>query len=148
MKVSGFNEAVAAAMEKNADFRSEGYQFLRESLEATIKKRTKGKQTQPVSQHVTASELLDGFRKLALKEFGPMAPTVLDYWGIHSCRDIGTMVFHLVESGAFGRTEEDSPEGFNQGFDFHEAFVAPFMPPPSVSPTTEPSAIQPSIFST
>lgn len=128
MKVSGFNEAVTAAVEKDPKFRSEGYQFLRESLEATIKKRSKGKQ-QPASQHVTATELLEGFRKLALKEFGPMAPTVLGYWGIQSSSDIGMMVFHLVEAGAFGRTEDDTLEGFKAGFDFHEAFVIPFLPP-------------------
>ena len=147
MKVSGFNEAVAVAVEKDPKFRSEGYQFLRESLEATIKKRSKGKQSIPVSQHVSATELLEGFRKLALKEFGPMTTTVLDYWGIHSCRDIGTMVFYLVEAGAFGRTEEDNLQGFEQGFDFHEAFIVPFLPPkPEYSvPST---ASQPSIFTT
>ena len=145
MKVSGFNEAVAAAMEKDAAFRPEGYQFLRESLEATIKKRSKAKQ-QSVSQHVTAGELLEGFRRLALKEFGPMTPTVLEYWGIRSCQDIGRMVFYLVEAGAFGRTEEDTLDGFNQGFDFHEAFVAPFLPPPAISSISDLPAIPPPLF--
>ena len=60
-----------------------------------------------------------------------MTPTVLDYWGIRRSRDIGQMVFHLVEAGAFGRTENDSLTDFESGFDFHEAFVAPFLPPPT-----------------
>ena len=136
MKVSGFNEAVTSAVEKDARFRPEAYQFLRESLEATIKKRSKGKQ-QPISQHVTAAELLEGFRRLALKEFGPMTTTVLEYWGILSCADIGMMVFYLVEAGAFGRTEEDTLDGFNQGFDFHEAFIAPFLPPLGLPATSD-----------
>jgi uncharacterized repeat protein (TIGR04138 family) len=38
------------------------------------------------------------------------------------------MVFLLVEAGAFGRTENDSVEDFEVGYDFHEAFVAPFLP--------------------
>jgi uncharacterized repeat protein (TIGR04138 family) len=129
MKVSGFNEAVALAVTKNDKYRPEGYQFLRESLEATLKKRSKSKQ-QPVSPHVSASELLDGFRRMALREFGPMAPTVLHYWGVTSCLDIGEMVFSLVEAGAFGRTENDRLDDFEKGFDFHEAFVTPFLPPP------------------
>lgn len=141
MKVSGFNEAVSAAVEKDAKFRPEGYQFLRESLEATIKKRSKGKQ-QPISQHVTANELLEGFRRLALKEFGPMTTTVLAYWGIQSSGDIGMMVFHLVEAGAFGRTEDDTLEGFKEGFDFHEAFVVPFLPPPELQPVSNSSPSQ------
>ena len=145
MKVSGFNEAVAAAVEKDSAFRPEGYQFLRESLESTVKKRSKAKQ-QLVSQHVTASELLEGFRRLALNEFGPMTPTVLDYWGIRSCQDIGRMVFYLVEAGAFGRTEEDTLDGFNPGFDFHEVFVAPFLPPQKTASTVDLPSHQPPLF--
>ena len=57
-----------------------------------------------------------------------MAPLVLDYWGISSCKDIGRMVFLLVEAGAFGRTENDSIDDFERGYDFHEAFVTPFLP--------------------
>lgn len=139
MKVSGFNEAVALAIARDQSYRPEGYQFLRESLEATLKKRAKSKGSRtarqtgelPVSSHVTAAELLDGFRHQALREFGPMAVTVLEYWGIRGSSDIGRMVFNLVEAGAFGRTENDSIEDFEQGFDFHEAFVAPFQPPPA-----------------
>ncbi|MFZ4716539.1 MAG: Minf_1886 family protein [Chthoniobacterales bacterium] len=132
MNVSGFQEAVASAVSRDGRYRPEGYQFLRDSLDATIKRRSKGRKDPPAS-HVTASELLDGFRNLALKEFGPMAPTVLEYWGIASCVDVGRMVFHLVECGAFSRTEEDTFEGFEKGFDFHEAFVVPFLPPGSPS---------------
>lgn len=127
MKVSGFQEAVADAVAKEPSYRPEGYDFLRESLEAVIKKRAKGRVPQ-VSSHVSAAELLEGFRQLALKEFGPMAPTVLEYWGIRDCQDIGKMVFLLVETGAFGRTEEDNLDAFRNGFDFHDAFVAPFRP--------------------
>jgi uncharacterized repeat protein (TIGR04138 family) len=144
MKVSGFNEAVAIAIASDQSYRPEGYQFLRESLEATLKKRGKSKGSRasrqagdqpPPSSHVTADELLDGFRLQALREFGPMAVTVLEYWGIRNSGDIGKMVFNLVEAGAFGRTENDSIEDFERGFDFHKAFVMPFQPP--VVPPTE-----------
>jgi len=145
MKVSGFNEAVALAVSMDERYRPEGYNFLRESLEATLKKRSKSKQ-QSISSHVTASELLEGFRRQALKEFGPMAPTVLDYWGISNCADIGRMVFHLVEAGAFGRTENDSLADFEKGFDFHEAFVAPFLPPPPAKENKIEAVPQQSLF--
>jgi uncharacterized repeat protein (TIGR04138 family) len=128
MKVSGFNEAVAQAISRNPSYASEGYGFLRESLEAVLKKRSKSKSRIPATGHVTASELLEGFRLHALREFGPMAPLVLGHWGIRTCSDVGKMVFLLVEFGAFGRTENDSPEDFENGFDFHEAFEAPFLP--------------------
>lgn len=128
MKVSGFNEAVSLALSKDSSYRPEGYDFLRESLEATLKRRSKSKQKPSHGGHVTAGELLEGFRLQALKEFGPMTPLVLEHWGIRSCADIGRMVFLLVEAGAFGRTESDSVEDFEGGFDFHEAFVVPFLP--------------------
>jgi uncharacterized repeat protein (TIGR04138 family) len=128
MKVSGFNEAVAAAITREPSYSPEGYDFLRESLEATLKRRAKSKQKASHGGHVSAGELLEGFRLQALKDFGPMAPLVLDHWGIRSCADIGRMVFLLVEAGAFGRTENDSVEDFEGGYDFHEAFVAPFLP--------------------
>jgi hypothetical protein len=135
MKVSGFNEAVAFAVSKDDRYRPEGYQFIREALEAILKKRSKAKHQSP-SAHVTASELLDGFRRLALKEFGPMTVTVLDYWGIRNSGDIGRMVFNLVEAGAFGRTESDSPGDFEEGIDFHDAFILPFLPPDSTNKQT------------
>lgn len=132
MKVTGFNEAVAEAVSRDPRFHPEGYLFLRDCLEGILSKRAKRKRpetTPPVSRHITAGELLEGFRGMALGEFGPMTLTVLEHWGIRNCRNIGTMVFLLVEAGAFARTEEDLPEAFEPGFDFHEAFVAPFLPP-------------------
>jgi uncharacterized repeat protein (TIGR04138 family) len=128
MKVSGFNEAVAEATAKDPTYTAEGYQFLRDSLEASLKRRSKSKQKAALGGHVSAGELLEGFRLQALKDFGPMAPLVLEHWGIRSCADIGRMVFLLVEAGAFGRTENDSVEDFEGGFDFHEVFVVPFLP--------------------
>lgn len=128
MKVSGFDEAVAEALNRDSSYSPDGYQFLRESLEATLKRRSKSKQKVSQGGHVSAGELLEGFRLQALKDFGPMAPLVLEHWGIRSCGDIGRMVFLLVEAGAFGRTENDSVEDFEGGYDFHEAFVVPFLP--------------------
>jgi uncharacterized repeat protein (TIGR04138 family) len=40
------------------------------------------------------------------------------------------MVFNLVHVGIFGKTDEDTPESFREGYDFLEAFVLPFRPAP------------------
>jgi uncharacterized repeat protein (TIGR04138 family) len=79
-------------------------------------------------RHVTGPELLDGVRRYALKEFGPMVITVFDNWGVRSCEDIGNIVFNLIGAGVFGKTEEDSIEDFKNVYDFKEAFVKPFAP--------------------
>lgn len=124
MQTTAFQEAVEAVSREDRRYHPESYLFLRDSLEATIKRRKKAKTE--AGGHVGASELLEGFRIHALSEFGPMAMTVLDYWGVRSCEDVGQMVFNLVNAGVFGKTEEDTEESFAGGFDFEAAFVAPF----------------------
>ena len=78
--------------------------------------------------HVSATELLEAFRLLTLKEFGPMALTLLQYWGIKNSNDIGQIVFNLIEAGVVGKTEDDTLAAFSDGFDFQQAFVHPFLP--------------------
>lgn len=125
MQTTGFQEAVEAVARDDKRYHPEAYVFLRDSLEATLKRRKKAKKE--VGGHVAAPELLDGFRLHALHEFGPMAMTVLDYWGVRSCEDVGQMVFNLVQAGVFGKTDEDTPESFSGGFDFHAAFGQSFQ---------------------
>lgn len=126
MQTTGFQEAVEAVSREDHRYHSEAYMFLRDALEATLKRRKKARKE--AGGHVSAQELLEGFRIHALAEFGPMTMTVMDYWGVRSCQDIGHMVFNLVQAGVFGKTEEDTTESFSGGFDFHEAFVVPFQP--------------------
>lgn len=126
MQSLGFHEAVDSIFSREPRYAKEAYAFLRDALESTLKRRKKSRKE--MGSHVSAAELLDGFRLHALQEFGPMTLTVLDYWGVRSCEDIGHLVFHLVEAGVFGKTEEDSLDGFRAGFDFEEAFSRPFRP--------------------
>lgn len=121
-----FSETVEAIVKRDPRFAPEAYEFLREALDATVKRKKKSRKSQ--SPHVTAAELLEGFRLYALQEFGPMAYTVLEYWGVRSCEDIGEMVWSLIDAGAFGRTEQDSLEDFRGGYDFEDAFLRPFRP--------------------
>ena len=95
-----------------------------------------------MSAHVSAPELLEGFRLHALQEFGPMAITVLAIWGIQSCEDVGNMVFNLVETGVFGKTEEDTIENFRNGFDFEKEFVVPFRPSSIALSKSTPSTVE------
>lgn len=121
-----FNEVVEQIIERDPRYGKEAYLFLKEALEFTIKQKKRGKTES--GSHVNAGELLDGFRQLALKEFGPMVMTVLEYWGVRASFDVGQMVFNLIGAGVFGKTESDSVDDFDQALDFHVAFVAPFEP--------------------
>lgn len=126
MQKIGFAEALDSIVASDPRYQRDAYVFLRDALDYTTKqqKKTKGASV----RHVAGPELLEGVRQYALKEFGPMVVTVLSYWGIRSCEDVGHMVFNLIGAGIFGKTEEDSIDDFKNVFDFHEAFVKPFEP--------------------
>ena len=127
MQRRSFEETVQIAVERDPRYDFDAYVFLREALDHTLKTGRKGKASdQP--RHVRGPELLAGFRDLALEQFGPMALTVLETWGVRSTDDVGEMVFNLIEVGAFGRTAQDSKDDFKAGYDFREAFTKPFQP--------------------
>ncbi len=126
MQKIGFAEALDSIVASDPRYQREAYVFLRDALDFTTKQQKKLKGA--TVRHVAGPELLNGVRQYALKEFGPMVLTVFDSWGIHSCEDIGHMVFNLIGAGIFGKTEEDSMEDFKSVYDFEEAFVRPFLP--------------------
>ena len=141
MQKIGFAEALDSIVASDARYQGEAYVFLRDALDFTTKQRKKIKGA--TVRHVSGPELLQGVRQYALKEFGPLVMTVFDNWGIHSCEDIGNMVFNLIGAGIFGKTEEDSIEDFKNVYDFQEAFVQPFAPPkqgPDKPPAQLPAA--------
>lgn len=76
----------------------------------------------PTPRHVSGREVAEAVRKLALEEYGPMARTVLEHWGVHSTSDMGEIVFSLVESGVLIRQPGDSREDFEGIYSFDEAF--------------------------
>jgi uncharacterized repeat protein (TIGR04138 family) len=137
MQKIGFAEALDSIVASDPRYQRDAYVFLRDSLDFTTKQQKKVKGA--TVRHVTGPELLGGVRQYALKEFGPLVMTVFDNWGIHSCEDVGNMVFNLIGAGIFGKTEEDSIEDFKDVYDFEEAFVKPFAPakPTGVKPVQE-----------
>jgi uncharacterized repeat protein (TIGR04138 family) len=89
---------------------------------------------------VRGQELLDGLRQFALDQFGPLAKTVLNYWGVQRGEDFGEIVFNLVEVGILGKTDEDSRADFKGGYDFDVAFVKPFQPSIKKSSPRDPAS--------
>jgi uncharacterized repeat protein (TIGR04138 family) len=126
MQKIGFAEALDSIVASDPRYQREAYIFLRDALDFTTKQQKKAKGTKV--RHVSGPELLEGVRVYALREFGPMVLTVFESWGIRSTEDVGHMVFNLIGSGIFGKTDEDSIEDFKNIYDFREAFVKPFAP--------------------
>ena len=126
MQEINFDETVDFIVAKDTRFARDAYTFVREALDFTQK--LAGKETRGAIRHVSGQELLEGIRQFALQQFGPMTATVLEEWGVKSCRDFGEIVFNMVESRLLQKTDQDSRKDFQQGYDFTEAFQKPFWP--------------------
>jgi uncharacterized repeat protein (TIGR04138 family) len=123
-----FPETIKTIREEDPRFSEGAYHFVRQALDHTINnlKKTGTKPTR--RNHVSGQQLLDGIRVFALDQYGPMAKTLLDTWHVEKCEDFGEIVFHLVEHGILGKTDEDSQDDFADGYTFEEAFIEPFLP--------------------
>ena len=126
MQEINFDEVVEKIMAKDARFARDAYHFIRESLDFTQK--LAGKETRGALRHVSGQELLEGIRQFALQQFGPMAVTVFEEWGVKTCRDFGEIVFNMVEIGLLAKTEKDTRDDFQNGYDFTDAFRKPYWP--------------------
>ena len=60
-----------------------------------------------------------------------MVSTVFAYWDVRSCEDLGYIVFNMIRKKILGKNDTDTLEQFRNGYDFHQAFVAPFLPEPA-----------------
>ncbi|MEP9410528.1 MAG: hypothetical protein HRF42_03865 [Candidatus Brocadia sp.] len=110
-------------IKKDPRYPIQAYQFVFEALDFTTNMLGKNQQkTTDADRHVTGKQLMDGIRKFALKQFGFMALTVFEQWGIHQDEDFGNIVFNLVESGLMGKTETDSRDDFKNTYDLKKVF--------------------------
>jgi uncharacterized repeat protein (TIGR04138 family) len=125
MQEVSFEEALAQIEAKDPRYSRDAYLFVREALDHTQKAVAKSARR---VRHVTGQELLEGVRGFALQQFGPMAKTLLEEWGVRCCQDFGEIVFNMVEVGWLAKTEKDSRADFSGGYTFDEAFVKPFLP--------------------
>ena len=129
MQNPDFSEIVTLICKEDTRFDRRAYDFVRLGLDHTVKElRKKDSARAEKSRHVTGPELLEGLKTYALDQFGPLAKTVLNTWGIRRCRDFGDIVFNLIEYNVFSKTENDRREDFSDLFEFDDAFVKPFQP--------------------
>ena len=127
MSENDFDNRVNSIRDQDPRYAKRAYYFVRQALDHTlnhVKQENLGN-----NHHVTGKELLEGIREYALDQYGPMAKTLLDAWNIKCCQDFGHIVFHLVDAGVLGKTDNDTPEDFAEGYNFTEAFESPFLPP-------------------
>lgn len=120
-------KALEAIVRDDSRYAIGAYIFVRMGLDYTIK-RLAARDKNRKDRNVSAAELLDGIRAFALESFGQMAYTLLGEWGVKSTSDIGNIVFNLVDAQILAAAKGDKIEDFDNGYDFKEAFVLPYLP--------------------
>lgn len=108
-------EVLERLQDRYPRFHGKAYLFLLSALHVVLEGLEE-------PRHISGKELAHGVKELALDRYGPMARTVLEHWGIHSTRDLGEIVFAMVECGILIRREEDRKEDFQDLYDFEEVF--------------------------
>ncbi len=127
MNGKDFNQVVSLILKEDSRYERGAYYFLREGLDFTVQRARKQRGSGGV-RHVDGRMLSLGLRDFALQQYGPMAFTLFEEWGIHKTADFGEIVYNLVEYGVFGTQEGDRKEDFDEVFDFFEALRKPFLP--------------------
>lgn len=107
-----FYNKIKAITLKDSRYNPDAYEFVMDALFFTQKKFK-------ITGHVGAKELLLGIKELILNKYGPLAKTVLNYWGVNTTDDFGEIVFNMINAGLMRRTEKDARQDFNGVYDFN-----------------------------
>lgn len=125
-------------------FKIEAYQFVRDALsyaqevlEMGAAQPTDASDIEAVDEddeeetrveaHLTGQQLCEAIRQYALEQFGLMAKTVLNDWGIHRTGDFGDIVYNLIDIGLMKKSKSDRREDFDDVYDFETAFRQQFQ---------------------
>ncbi|MCC7086269.1 MAG: hypothetical protein IT427_14800 [Pirellulales bacterium] len=132
---------LAKLLKRDTRFKMDAYFFVFESLEYAHKVLGLGqerprdneqtesppaKNKKKVERHLTGQQLCEAIRQFALDQYGLMAKSVLNSWGVKTTGDFGSIVFNLIEAGQMKKTKHDCIDDFDEVFDFDEAFVRGF----------------------
>jgi uncharacterized repeat protein (TIGR04138 family) len=123
------HQAIEELVRRDPRYDYRAYEFVFEALAYTTK--TLGRPAPAEGKveahhHVSARELLEGIRQLALNEFGFMARVVFRMWGVNQTDDFGEIVFRLVEAKLMSKTDQDQRADFHAVYDLDEALVKAF----------------------
>lgn len=104
-------------------FPPQAFAFVQEGLRHTVEQLTGSEEPAPEEvRHVSGRELCLGLRDYAVRQYGPLARTVLESMGFKRTEDFGRIVFMMVDAGLLRKSPEDSIEDFECVYDFDEAF--------------------------
>ena len=123
-------------IERDPRYRLEAYQFVREGLTYAQEVKKLGSDQLSVDgdtmeKHLTGQQLCHAIREYALEQYGFMSKVVLKNWGINNTRDLGNIVYNLIDQDLMKKSKSDQVEDFDDVFSFDEAFQEGFKIDPS-----------------
>ena len=124
-------QAIIELMQQDQRYHLEAYQFVREALHYAQKVmkmpaiKDEGNEAKQ-DHHLTGQQLCQAIREFALEQFGFMAKTVLNSWGVHTTGDFGEIVYNLIRIKEMRKSKSDRREDFNDQYDFEVAFEPRF----------------------
>ncbi len=114
-------EKIQEIRRRDRRFSRFAYYFVLDALDWTMARLGRDQLTGE-DRHIGGRELVSGIKEFAADQFGPMADTVFERWGVHGTEDFGEMVFNLIDAELLSRRPTDSRLDFADGFDFTAAF--------------------------
>jgi uncharacterized repeat protein (TIGR04138 family) len=134
---------IVRLLQEDTRYKFEAYQFVRDALhfaqevlrlglpstspevEPSSTEETDSAEKK-VEKHLTGQELCEAIRLFTIEQYGFMAKTVLNSWGLYTTSDFGEVVYNLIRVGFMKKSEADRREDFDNCYDFSEAFVQNF----------------------
>ncbi len=113
---------IVELLQQDQRFHIEAYQFVREALayaQEIMKMPTAGEEGE---HHITGQQLCEAIRRYALEQYGFMAKTVLNSWGVFGTGDFGEIVYNLIRIKHMKKSDSDRREDFDDVYDFSSAF--------------------------
>ncbi len=101
--------------EKKDHYPYEAYEFI-STLIKVLDNEMEAVASADQQPNITATQLCERSVSVACGVFGRMARAVFNTWKIHTTRDIGEIVFHLMEAEVVGAADGDKIEDFDDLF--------------------------------
>ena len=119
---------IVELLEQDQRYHIEAYQFVREALAYAqeIMKMPGESKAEGDEHHITGQQLCEAIRQYSLDQFGFMAKTVLNSWGVHRTGDFGEIVYNLIRIKHMKKSPSDRREDFDDVYEFSGAFEPVF----------------------
>jgi uncharacterized repeat protein (TIGR04138 family) len=105
------SDILAKLRQRGDTYDENAYLFVLASIECLQAKL-------PERRHVTGPEVTHACREFALEQYGLMARSVLEHWGVRGTEDFGRIVYSLVEAGVLVTQPGDKVEDFHGVYGF------------------------------